>query len=82
MTEMKSKILTIIIILFITINSKSQASTLFIGATAHLGNGKAIYNAAISVKNGKFDLVADADMLKIDPSAFDTIYKIYNKYLI
>ena len=81
MTEMKSKILTIIITLIITINSKSQTSTLFIGATAHLGNGKVINNAAISVKNGKFDFIADAGMVRIDPSAFDTIYKIYSKHI-
>ncbi|MEC7645904.1 MAG: amidohydrolase family protein [Bacteroidota bacterium] len=78
---MKNKILTTIITLLITISAIGQKPTLFIGGTAHLGNGTKIQNAAISIKNGKFDLVADASMIRIDPNAFDTIYKIYGKHI-
>ena len=78
---MKNKILTTIITLLITISAIGQKPTLFIGGTAHLGNGTKIQNAAISIKNGKFDLVADASMIRIDPNAFDTIYKIYGKHV-
>lgn len=81
MTEMKSKILAVIITLIININVNGQTSTLFIGATAHLGNGEVIKNAAISIKNGEFDLIADAGMIRIDPAAFDTIYRIYGKHI-
>ncbi len=77
---MKSKIPSIIA-LIITISAYGQKPTLFIGATAHLGNGQVIENAAISIQKGKFDLIANASMIRIDPSAFDTIYKIYGKHI-
>jgi len=77
---MKSKISSIIA-LIITISAYAQKPTLFIGATAHLGNGQVIENAAISMQKGKFDLIADANMIRIDPAAFDTIYKIYGKHI-
>lgn len=78
---MKSKILPLIFAILISISATGQKPTLFIGATAHLGNGTKIQNAAVSIKNGKFDLVADASMIRIDPNAFDTIYKIYGKHI-
>ena len=78
---MKNKLLVIIIVLIINTSANGQKPTLYIGATAHLGNSEVIQNAAISIKNGKFDLVADASMIRIDPSAFDTIYKIYGRHI-
>ena len=51
------------------------------GATAHLGNGEKIENAAISMLNGKIELVADASIIRIDQSAFDTIYRVHGKHL-
>ena len=59
----------------------SQKPILFIGGTAHLGNGKVIKNSAISINNGEFDIVADASLIRIDPSAFDTILRIYDKHI-
>ena len=53
---MMNRLLTTIFILLITISANGQKPTLFIGATAHLGNGEVIQNAAISISNGKFDL--------------------------
>jgi imidazolonepropionase-like amidohydrolase len=79
--NMKNKILITIIGLIIAISVNGQKPILFIGATAHLGSGEVIQNAAISIKNGKFDLVANASKIRIDPSAFDTIYKIYGKHI-
>lgn len=78
---MKDKIISLFIVLIITINANGQKPKLFIGATAHIGNGKIIENAAISINNGKFDLVGDATKIRIDPNAFDTIYKIYGKHI-
>jgi len=71
----------LILTLILSTNVCAQKATLFIGATAHLGNGIVIENSAISIKNGKFDLIADASMIRIDPNAFDTIYKIYGKHI-
>ncbi len=78
---MMNRILIQFIALIITINVNGQKPTLFIGATAHIGNGEVIQNAAISISQGKFNLVADASMIRIDPSAFDTIYKLYGKHI-
>ena len=77
---MKNRIV-IIFLLIIALNANGQKPKLFIGATAHLGNGNVINNAAISIKNGVFELVADATKIRIDPTAFDTIYKIYGKHI-
>ena len=78
---MKNKLFTTIIALIITISANAQKPTLFIGGTAHLGNGEAIKNSAISILDGKFELVADASIIRIDPSAFDTIHKVYGKHI-
>lgn len=78
---MKNRKLLTIFVILITINTSAQKASLFIGGIAHLGNGEVIKNSAISIKNGKFDLVADASLIRIDPSAFDTIYKIYGKHI-
>ena len=78
---MTNKITAIILVLFLTLNLKAQKPILFIGATAHLGNGKAIQNSAISIENGKFNIVADARMIRINPNAFDTIIKVYDKHI-
>lgn len=78
---MKNKKLIIISLLILCIDAIGQKPTLFIGATAHLGNGEVIQNSAISIKENKFDLVADLSIIRIDPNAFDTIYKIYGKHI-
>jgi len=78
---MKNKLFTTIIALIITISTNAQKPTLFIGGTAHLGNGEVIKNSAISILDGEFGLVANASMIRIDPTAFDTIYKIYGKHI-
>ena len=78
---MKNKILCTIIILITSISVNGQKPILFVGATAHLGNSKVIQNSAISIKDGKFDLVANANLIRIDPNAFDTIYNISGKHI-
>jgi imidazolonepropionase-like amidohydrolase len=77
---MNKFILTLIVIL-ITINTMAQKPILFIGGIAHIGNGEVIENSAISIKEGSFDIVADANFIRIDPTAFDTIIKLYGKHI-
>jgi imidazolonepropionase-like amidohydrolase len=77
---MNKFILTLIVIL-ITINTMAQKPILFIGGIAHIGNGEVIENSAISIKDGSFDIVADANLIRIDPTAFDTIIKLYGKHI-
>ena len=79
--KMMNKKTTIIIALISSMQLSGQKPTLFIGATAHIGNGKVIENSAVSVKENKFDLVADLSVIRIDPNAFDTIYKVYGKHI-
>ena len=50
----------------------------FAGGTAHIGDGSKIETSAIAIKDGKFEMVADARVIRIDPSAYDTIIHIYN----
>lgn len=59
----------------------AQSNILYLGAIAHLGNGIRIENSAISVENGKFALVADASIIRIDPTAYDTIIKLNGKHI-
>ena len=73
--------ITISIILLASISIYAQKPTLFIGGVAHIGNGNVIQNSVISIYNGKFQLVADATSVKINPNAFDTIIEVFNKHL-
>ena len=51
---------------------KQTKSILILNATAHLGNGEVITNAAIGFKNGKIDLVGDATTIRLSQNAYDT----------
>jgi len=62
-------------------NISAQKTTLIMGGIAHLGTGEKIENSLIVVRDGKFDLVADASVVRIDPSAFDTIIRAYGKHI-
>jgi imidazolonepropionase-like amidohydrolase len=77
----KKNITTLLLLITINLNLVAQNSSLFIGGIAHLGNGEKISNSVISVVDGKFDIVADLSKIRIDPEAFDTIYKIYGKHI-
>ena len=61
--------------------SFAQGHILYLGAIAHLGNGLKIENAAIGVKNGKFSLVANASIIGINPTTYDTIIKLDGKHI-
>ena len=61
--------------------SFAQNHILYLGGVAHLGNGLKIENAAIGVKNGKFSLVADASIIRIAPTDYDTIIKLGGKHI-
>ena len=69
------------IYLFFVGHIVNAQTKLFMGGIAHLGNGERIENSVISVKDGKIDLVADLSKIRINPEAFDTIYKIYGKHI-
>jgi len=59
----------------------AQSHVLYLGGIAHLGNGLKIENSAISVEDGKFSLVSDASIIRIDPTTYDTIIKLNGKHI-
>ena len=78
---MNQNIISLVFMFCFSLVVSSQNSILYMGGIAHLGNGEKIENSVIVVKDGKFDIVADANRIRIDPSAFDTIIKIYGKHV-
>ena len=78
---MNQNLTSLIFMFCFCLGISAQNSILYMGGIAHLGNGEKIENSVIVVKNGKFDIVADANNIRIDPSAFDTIIKIYGKHV-
>ena len=61
--------------------SDSTKRILFLGATAHIGNGKVIESAAIGIANGKITFVMDGRGFKPSRLAFDTIIDISGKHV-
>ena len=78
---MNKKIFLLIFNLFLLGNISAQKTTLIMGGIAHLGTGEKIENSLIVIRDGKFDLVADASLVRIDPSAFDTVIRAYGKHI-
>ena len=78
---MNKKIFLLILNLFLLGNISAQKTTLIMGGIAHLGTGEKIKNSLIVIRDGKFDLVADASLVRIDPSAFDTVIRAYGKHI-
>lgn len=78
---MNKKIFLLILNLFLLGGIYAQKTTLIMGGVAHLGTGEKIQNSLIVIRDGKFDLVADASKVRIDPSAFDTVIRAYEKHI-
>ena len=85
-----SGILCVALIVFISSISFSQRPVpakpqtkriLLMNGIAHLGNGKVIPNSVIGFKDGKFTLVADATVIRIDMTQFDTVINIAGKHV-
>ncbi|MFM7233950.1 MAG: amidohydrolase family protein [Flavobacteriales bacterium] len=54
-----------------TVAPAQSKSVLIMNATAHVGNGSVIENAAIGFRNGKLDMVADAKVIRLAANAYD-----------
>lgn len=61
--------------------TKQTKSILILNGTAHLGNGQVIQNAAIGIRNGKIDLIADATTIKLAAGAYDTTISAVGKQI-
>jgi imidazolonepropionase-like amidohydrolase len=82
------KLLFLLLVSAINVYSQNPAPAkeniqriLYLGATAHIGNGEVIENSAIGFANGKFTLIADARTIKIDRTAFDTIITLNGRHI-
>ncbi|MBT8196626.1 MAG: amidohydrolase family protein [Bacteroidia bacterium] len=60
---------------------KQSKSIVLMGATAHLGDGTVIENAAIGFKDGTFNLIADARTIRLASDAYDTIINLNGKHV-
>lgn len=56
-------------------------SILLMNGVAHIGNGKVLDNAVIGLKEGKIVMVADARVVRIDMSKWDTVINIPGKHV-
>jgi imidazolonepropionase-like amidohydrolase len=54
-----------------TVAPAQTRSVLIMNATAHIGDGTVIENAAIGFRNGKLDMVADARTIRLAANAYD-----------
>jgi len=61
--------------------ANQTGTILLMNATAHLGNGEIIENSAVAFKDGKLTVVADANVIKLDKAAFDTIISLQGKHI-
>lgn len=56
-------------------------SILLMNGIAHIGNGKVLDNSVIGMKDGKIVMVADARVVRIDVSKWDTVINIPGKHV-
>ncbi len=76
------KLFYTILFVFVFGNLFSQSkSILLLNGTAHLGNGEVINNSAIAFKDGKLTLVANALVIKLDLTKFDSVINIEGKHV-
>lgn len=75
------KKIVIILLALLQLQVYGKKPILLVGATAHIGNGEVYENSIISVNNGVFEIVGDATKIRIDPLAFDTIYRLNGKHI-
>jgi len=59
----------------------AKGSFLLLGAVAHLGNGQVIPNSAVAVRDGRFTLVADATVIRINPEEYDTVLTVTGQHV-
>ncbi|MCF8424789.1 MAG: amidohydrolase family protein [Bacteroidia bacterium] len=76
-----TKFLFLFVLLSTLLTAQNKKHILLKNAIAHIGNGEVIENSLISIRDGKIDLVADARLIKIDVSKFDTTIDLYGKHI-
>jgi len=77
---MKTILTTMAILLSVTGISQKKG-TLLLNGTAHLGTGEVINNSAIVIEDGKLTLVANALVIRLDMTRYDTIINLEGKHI-
>lgn len=77
---MKHFLLFLIIATF-PLLAQNKKRILLKNAVAHIGNGQVIENSLVAIKDGKIDMVADARLVRIDISQFDTTIDLSGKHI-
>ncbi len=62
-------------VLFICSGAQAQ-KVLFLGGTAHIGNGEVVKNAALAIENGRFLFVENQMFRRIDTADFDQVIRL------
>ena len=75
------KLIISFVLLTTVLVAQNKKYILLKNAVAHIGNGEVIENSFISIKDGKIDLVANATLIKLDISRFDTTIDLYGKHI-
>ena len=60
---------------------KQSKSILLMNGICHIGNGKIIENSVVGFKDGKITLVADATVIRMDNSQWDTTISCAGKHI-
>lgn len=76
-----TKFLISFLLLSTLLSAQNKKHILLKNAVAHIGNGEVIENSLVSIKDGKIDLVADARLIKIDITKFDTTIDLFGKHI-
>ena len=76
-----TKFLISFLLISTLLSAQNKKHILLKNATAHIGNGEVIENSLVSIKDGKIDLVADARLIKIDITKFDTTIDLFGKHI-
>lgn len=75
------KIFSIVFVLITAGSLAQKKSVLLLNGTAHLGNGDVINTSAIGIKDGKLVIVANALVVRIDMTKWDTVINIDGKHV-
>jgi imidazolonepropionase-like amidohydrolase len=76
-----AKFLFLFVILCSAVAAQNKKNILLTNAVAHIGNGQVLENSFVSIKDDKIDMVADARVVKMDISKFDTVIDLFGKHL-
>lgn len=63
------------------LSAQNKKHILLKNGIAHIGNGEIIENSLISIKDNKIDFIADARLIKIDITKFDTTIDVFGKHV-